>query len=733
MNPDISVVITIHSEGRILHHTFTALHRAIRYAQSQHAVTEVVAVLDRVTDSVIADVLGHWKSILGEGLSTYDVDFGALSPSRNFGISQSNGEFISILDGDDLYGRHWLLEAYRTCRADPNKIAHPWFIYVFPIDPYLISYNEEKSAYLDLLLGNQWSALSMAHRDIFGDIPYVKDDETYAFQDWLWNCHTSAAGHEHVLIPRTLMAVRQSPPGRSLWQSSYHLNKVVRPNIHHKKILLREYPEFLVAEDREKKEPDLLHFVRAPIKKWVRRAMDHLYGTSPSVHGFVINRKRSLVHRIRKALNSETVPSWVREEIAEIAKIEPTLKTTRNIQTRKPIGKIDITGLITAPMSALVSADKPAVYIIDKADMGHVHQMALHYMRVSGRPNFLLSTATAETPWDAPLPEGSHYLPMGEVNLVYEKRLKLTHRILLECDPRLIHVFDSRMAMELFDRYANTFSGKMVLGTFLLYNEDEGANAVGVPLNKYPHLMDFFSGISTNTAYYKKILLDTFGLEESFIHLHRTAFSSHFSGRLFESPPGDRSRYTNADSTEHAKMIWLASGKDRGSLRKITRVVSTLHQGLENTRFEIVQSSKGSFLQSAPWHSRKLKTHRLDLLSAKRSSPIVLNTRCFLVAPHLSPQDVPFIVHAMGNGIPLIAGEGELAAEFCTEETGWLLERDSLAEGLRHILQENLNNRDSYIRKSQACRSFIEAHHSWESFRRDARLFYGDDGGQRTA
>jgi hypothetical protein len=428
------------------------------------------------------------------------------------------------------------------------------------------------------------------------------------------------------------------------------------------------------------------------------------------------------VHRIRTALNPETIPSWVREEISEISKIEPTLKTFRNIQTRKPIGKIDITRLITPAMSALVSADKPAVYIIDKADMGHVHQMALNYMQVSGCPNFLISTEPAETDCDAHIPEGSQHIHIGEANLVYEERLKLTHRLLLECDPRFIHVFDSQMAMEIFDRYAKTFSGKKRFGTFLLYDEDDGANAVGFPLNLYPHLLDFFSAISTNTAYYKRILLDIYGLEDPFIHLHRTAFSGQLSERLFECIPGDPPGDTITGSSDNLKMIWFGSEDDGFSLRQITRIASALCRRFENIRFEIVHTSKRSLSQLAPLWSDKVKIHNLDLHHERR--PIALSERCLLIMPHISPRDLSFVVHAMGNGIPLITGKGELAEEFCSEETGWPLEGDNVAQGLQRVIEENLENRDIYGKKSQASRSFIDACHSWESFRQNVQVYY---------
>ena len=231
MGIDVSVVMTLHSEGLIVHRTFRALQAAIDLARRQGLSVEIIAVLDKVSDPLLKHSVEKWSSIFDGILSTHEVDFGALSLSRNFGISKSSGEFISILDGDDLYGEHWLIGAYQTCSSDLKIIAHPEVCYSFPLEPFLRFHFNGRNVPLELLNANQWSALLMAHRDIFEKTPYVLDDQNFAYQDWLWNCETSAQGFRHVLVPGTLMAIRQKPHGKSLWQNSHAMNKVVRPNM----------------------------------------------------------------------------------------------------------------------------------------------------------------------------------------------------------------------------------------------------------------------------------------------------------------------------------------------------------------------------------------------------------------------------------------------------------------------------------------------------------------------
>jgi glycosyltransferase involved in cell wall biosynthesis len=218
MHFDISVVLTLHDEGRICHRTLRALQRAVSFVQNIGISVEIIVVKDRISDEVLLKTIDTWRSILKETIFVYDVDFGAPALSRNFGISKSNGEHIAILDGDDLFGEEWLLRAYELCSKDSKIIAHPEFLVFFPAEPFVVYFKNNNRAFLNLILANQWAVMAMAHRDIYLRVPSVKNTRDYAFQDWLWNCETAAHGYEHVIVPHTVVAVRQKTPERSLWQ-----------------------------------------------------------------------------------------------------------------------------------------------------------------------------------------------------------------------------------------------------------------------------------------------------------------------------------------------------------------------------------------------------------------------------------------------------------------------------------------------------------------------------------
>ena len=321
MSIDISVVITFHSEGRIAHRTLKSALSSIDFAEKRGASTEIIAVMDRVKDPVLLETLNYWHSSLKNTIHLKYVDFGSLSLSRNCGINESKGRFISILDGDDLYGESWLLRAFRACSTNPGYIAHPEFYFSFPIDPFIVHFNNHPLTFLDLMENNQWSALSMAHRDIFLKIPYIKDDETYAYQDWMWNCETAAQKYQHIIVPQTLMAIRQKQPGKSLWQNSFSKNKVVRPNLLFSKFFFLNFSGMLKEFGFSQNFVDTESYTKYLYRLLNNRLTEYLTTRHRHLHQIILKYKRAAVARIKNGFKGSALPSWFFNELNQLNEI----------------------------------------------------------------------------------------------------------------------------------------------------------------------------------------------------------------------------------------------------------------------------------------------------------------------------------------------------------------------------------------------------------------------------
>ena len=83
--------------------------------------------------------------------------------SRNLGIEMARGELIAILDGDDLYSKNWLCDAYDFYSKSENKnlCLHPQYNLIFEGSIGWWKHIEQQSKYFSpiyLMTVNYWQS-----------------------------------------------------------------------------------------------------------------------------------------------------------------------------------------------------------------------------------------------------------------------------------------------------------------------------------------------------------------------------------------------------------------------------------------------------------------------------------------------------------------------------------------------------------------------------------------------
>ena len=84
-NPFISVIITAHAEGILIHRTLASVQRAISQLPSSYRPVEIVLHVDNPTQETTDYINTHKLSTLKDA-SIYTNSFGDLGSSRNFAI-----------------------------------------------------------------------------------------------------------------------------------------------------------------------------------------------------------------------------------------------------------------------------------------------------------------------------------------------------------------------------------------------------------------------------------------------------------------------------------------------------------------------------------------------------------------------------------------------------------------------------------------------------------------------
>jgi glycosyltransferase involved in cell wall biosynthesis len=211
-SPDVTAILTAHAEGELAAMSLASFERAIAHARQSGLSVEGLIVLDRAdpaTRAQFAGVYGRHRVIM--------TDEGDPGQARNAGIAAAIGQFVTFLDGDDLWSSNWVVLAHQMCAAEPDKvIAHSEINIVFGEERFMWWHADSRLSGFDptyLRTGNYWDSMSCAARLLFQRFPFVANDLRLGFghEDWHWNCVTVAAGIDHRPAIGTVHFKRQRP------------------------------------------------------------------------------------------------------------------------------------------------------------------------------------------------------------------------------------------------------------------------------------------------------------------------------------------------------------------------------------------------------------------------------------------------------------------------------------------------------------------------------------------
>lgn len=211
MTPTISAVITFHNEGLMAKATLLSVERAKARGEAAGLRVEIVAALDNADEQTLQCVSSH-----GAVDQLVTTSFGDPGLARNRGIEASRGEWIALLDGDDLWCESWLAAAHDMASNDPRTLVlHPRANIYFGPDTLVFVHVDMEDDDFDLVnfpIANYWTNAAFGRREVYLSTPFRPRDPAaqIAYEDWAWNMETTAAGCLHKCVPNTVHAIRKS-------------------------------------------------------------------------------------------------------------------------------------------------------------------------------------------------------------------------------------------------------------------------------------------------------------------------------------------------------------------------------------------------------------------------------------------------------------------------------------------------------------------------------------------
>ena len=209
-NPHITVILTAHQEGWEIYNAIASMQQAKQHAENNGLSVETIVILDS-NDSLTEEFI---KTNCHPDTQVVHIAVGDVALARNHAITIAHGDYLAILDGDDLWSRNWLSAAYSAASKTYGLIAwHPEVNVFFGENQKLFFHRdstENEFISKHLIASNYWTALSFGRSSIYKKFQYPAENlaNGFAYEDWQWNIETFMGGIPHKIVPQTTHFIR---------------------------------------------------------------------------------------------------------------------------------------------------------------------------------------------------------------------------------------------------------------------------------------------------------------------------------------------------------------------------------------------------------------------------------------------------------------------------------------------------------------------------------------------
>lgn len=226
-SPTLSIIITAHKEGLLLHKTILAARESASLLPSD-VTYEILISLDN-PDAETLRCANLWKD--DKHFSVLQCSFGNPADNRNYAISKSSGKYVTLCDGDDLMSESWLAKAYEMARSqgDEDFVLRPAVHLQFGYEEknvtawFMRDSVDKKTDAIQMAYWNLWTIMLFSTRKVLEETPFRPSLNGFGFEDYLFNADTRAKNIPHLTVPGTVLFYRR----RSESVSSEHLGTVL--------------------------------------------------------------------------------------------------------------------------------------------------------------------------------------------------------------------------------------------------------------------------------------------------------------------------------------------------------------------------------------------------------------------------------------------------------------------------------------------------------------------------
>lgn len=513
----LSVGITTHSEGIILHKTLLSLKQAVKPLVSHAISFEIILQLDNPTKETL-DYTDRIPQLIPElPISIQTSTFGDPGKARNAIVQCAKGEYITFIDGDDLVSSSWLYDAYQILTkrsAGKPCVAHPEAVIEFGAASAIVHRTGEIDKASDSLLSvfaNRWNVVLMIQRSFLLANPYPSGDG-YGFEDWYINCLTIFNGFHNVLVPNTALFVRRKETN-SVWLTHKTDAAVLPAN----PLLSFAHIRSLVSPF-EKPSTSPKSLVKDSLK------------TYPIAHK-VARRSYALLQKIRSTpKRSQPIPDWITKEWQALYTIDKSIvidDTTPHYDSITPdhykaalhykeaidsISHDSYDYIMFVPWLIKGGADLFAINYANKIAALSPYKKVL-----------VVATTAMESPWKDKL-ENVDLLEFGILtkDAPDHVKVRVLEQLVENSGAKHLHIINSELAYTFVETHAHYIRGtnKTVLATSFSQSTDNTGRVFGYSHTHVPRVYNLLSYITTDNNAVQEMWVDEYGFDPKKIAVH---------------------------------------------------------------------------------------------------------------------------------------------------------------------------------------------------------------------
>lgn len=595
----LSIIITAHSEGILLHRTLLSIRRCLAQIEGRYSY-ELLLHVDNPTPKMQVYLDDNANSEMLKGVRIYTNSFKDLSASRNFLISKSQGRFISTIDSDDLMSKNWLKDGLDFLTSHPygKYIAHTEYTIEFGGFNSIVkkygSIDKDTDSFLNVWSA-RWNSVIIAPSSFMKEEPYEPNSPGYGYEDWHLSCRFIHAGITSVLIPESVIFVRRKESD-SEWSRQKQSYSVLRKNPILDYTYFRALPaKSIYAKPVSSPAVSKKTGLKSRAKDTVRNVAaknQKVLAIAKKIH----SRIKQPTLPVVSGQSPNSVPLWLKSEWSEMHEIDRSVYPSDTLLQAATYHTITddhyrVAFAYWEILQLLYRNSYDYFLFVPWLVEGGADLFAINYansVAKAGKSVAVFATNDGDTKssWANKLSEAVDFIPFAEItnDLAMDQKYRVMEQLIENGDVHILHTLNSVFGYDFFTTHETylTATNKKLVATAYSESKDSNGYTYGFSHTHVPVVYEILSLLTTDNEAIKEMWVRDYGFSDKKIAVHHQPMN-----------PSDASLKHSGNTTHPKNAQPRALWASRVSPEKLPHLLVEIAKALPHVNFEAYGTESG--------------------------------------------------------------------------------------------------------------------------------------------